>query len=245
MTEHKNLAAALAAFQAEMPTIHKGKTAKVPTKAGGSYSYSYADLADMAQQIHPLLASHGLAFASMPRVIEGSGGQYELAARLMHAASGESIEGALPIRGGTFQEWGSALTYCRRYLLGCLTGVVTDDDDDGQAAVRGQQQAQRRTQQRESRQATRGQAGRPQPQQDSGEAIADKTRGRLFSLLGEAPGLAGDDDMQRQFLTDTLGRTVESRASLTEAEGRRAIDRLQAWSNGSPDAAWTPFEVTA
>jgi len=38
MTEHPNLAAALSAFQAEMPVVPKGKTAKVPTKAGGSYS---------------------------------------------------------------------------------------------------------------------------------------------------------------------------------------------------------------
>ena len=34
MSDHTCLAAALAAFQAEMPTVHKGKTAKVPTKAG-------------------------------------------------------------------------------------------------------------------------------------------------------------------------------------------------------------------
>lgn len=245
MTEHKTLAAALAAFQAEMPKIHKGKTAKVPTKAGGSYSYTYADLADMAQQVHPILAAHGLAFAAMPRMIEGSPGKYELAARLMHSGSDEHIEGALPIQGGTFQEWGSALTYSRRYLLGCLTGVVTDDDDDGQAAQRGQQQAHQRSQQQAAKRATQQAAGRAQgaaaqQQQDTGEAMTDPTRRKLFALMGRAPGLA-DETMQRDFLTDTVGREIESRGSLTQHEAGVAISRLEAWSAGEQSAAWTPF----
>ena len=42
-----NLAAALAAFQSEMPTVKKSHKASVPTKAGGSYSSTYADLADV------------------------------------------------------------------------------------------------------------------------------------------------------------------------------------------------------
>ncbi|MGB0972385.1 MAG: hypothetical protein ACPGVG_15710, partial [Mycobacterium sp.] len=33
------LAAALVGFQAEAPTINKGRTALIPTKSGGSYSY--------------------------------------------------------------------------------------------------------------------------------------------------------------------------------------------------------------
>ena len=49
MNDRPNLAAALAAFQAEAPTVSKGKTAKVPTKAGGSYSYTYANLADVVE----------------------------------------------------------------------------------------------------------------------------------------------------------------------------------------------------
>lgn len=234
MSDHKTLAAALAAFQAEMPTVHKGKTAKVPTKAGGSYSYDYADLADMAQQIHPLLASHGLAFTTLPRATDS--GSYELLARLMHT-SGESIEGALPIRGGSPQEWGSALTYMRRYLLGCLTGVVTDADDDGQAAAQGAQRRQQQAQRREARRETRQpQAEPPPPQPDTGEAIRDNTRKRLFALMGELVGT--DETTQRAFLTDTLGRDVDSRASLTEAEGVLAGQRLAAWKRGEAGAEW-------
>ena len=129
--EHSTLGSALAAFQGEMPAVHKGKTAKVPTKSGGSYNYSYADVADVTAAVMPLLARHGLSFTCLPRATESG---YELVARLIHGPSGESVEGALPLFGRTSQEIGSALTYNRRYLLGCLTGVVTDDDEDGKAA---------------------------------------------------------------------------------------------------------------
>lgn len=126
-----NLAAALAAFQAEMPTVTKSHKASVPTKAGGSYSYTYADLADVSAAVTPLLAKHGLSFSCCPRPAERG---YELVGRLLHS-SGESIEGSLPLNGSTPQELGSSLTYMRRYLLGAITGVVTDDDDDGHTAT--------------------------------------------------------------------------------------------------------------
>lgn len=128
-----NIAAALVALQREAPKVHKGKTAHVPTKGGGSYSYSYADLADVADAAKPLLAKHGLAFVCHPRATDRG---YELAGSLVHE-SGESVTGALELRGGNAQALGSDLTYFRRYLLGCLTGIITDEDDDGAAGSRG------------------------------------------------------------------------------------------------------------
>ena len=133
MTDHPNLAAALAAVQANMPTVHKGNRATVPTKAGGSYSYTYADLSDVSAAALPLLSANGLAFSCCPRLGEKG---WELAGRLLHT-SGDSIEGTLPLSGNTPQEWGSSITYMRRYLLGAMTGLVTDDDDDGNIAQRG------------------------------------------------------------------------------------------------------------
>ena len=54
--------------------------------------------------------------------------------------------------------------------------------------------------------------------------------------MGELVGT--DEDAQRAFLTDTLGRDVDSRASLTEAEGVNAGQRLAAWKRGEQGAAW-------
>src|SRR5690606_41606077 len=50
MTDHKNLAEALAAFQAEVPTVAKTKRANV-----GQYAYTYADLADVVEAATPHL----------------------------------------------------------------------------------------------------------------------------------------------------------------------------------------------
>lgn len=169
MTEHKNLCEALAAFQAEMPTVPKTKTAKVKMKSGGEFSYSYADLADVTDAAMPLLAKHGLAFTSLPRQTDRG---YELCGELMHT-SGETKEGALPLSGQTPQEMGSSITYMRRYLLGCMTGIVTDDDDDGRVASEPPA--------RERPQAQATQAGN-----GNGERLASaKQRGLIFAKADE------------------------------------------------------------
>lgn len=137
--EHASLAAALVAFQSEMPKVAKNKTANVPMKGGGSYHYTYADLPDVSDAALPLLTKHGLSFHCAPGRCED--GSYELRGILRHT-SGESDTGSLPLMGRAMQELGSAITYGRRYLLGCMTGVITDDDDDGSIA----QAARERTQ---------------------------------------------------------------------------------------------------
>ena len=128
------IAAALVACQAEMPKVHKGKTARLD-----SYSYNYADLADVVEAAKPVLEKHGLAFVSAPQQTDG---RFELVGMVVHE-SGEAVTGSLPLHGNTMQTLGSSLTYGRRYLLGCLTGIVTDDDDDGQAATHAQQKAEK------------------------------------------------------------------------------------------------------
>src|SRR4249920_1657251 len=57
---------ALAAFQADLPAVAKGETAKVPTKSGGEYTYDYADLAAVSDAVMKRLGNHGLAFTALP-----------------------------------------------------------------------------------------------------------------------------------------------------------------------------------
>jgi len=135
---HANLFAALAAFQAEVPVVAKANSADVRTKTGGNYRYTYATLGDVARVVYPILGRHGLSFLCL---IERDEAGLTLKGILAHETS-QMQQAVFPVFGNTPQEIGSALTYGRRYLLGCLTGVVTDDDDDGQAA----QNAHRATQ---------------------------------------------------------------------------------------------------
>ena len=140
-TPHLN--AALAAVQAELPRIDKGRTATVPTKAGGQYSYTYADLSDVAAAIKPLLGRNGLAFTAWPTLSLVTN-RFVLRYELLHE-SGEQKGGEYPLPSPTevgAQALGSAITYARRYCLCAVTGVAPDDDDDA-AAADGVRQAER------------------------------------------------------------------------------------------------------
>lgn len=123
MSDTKNLATALAAFQAELPKVTLDGT-------NPHFKSKFASLANMSHVVLPALAKHGLAFTAAPRTVEG---RLELEAALMHS-SGEKLTATLPISAGKPQDVGSALTYYRRYALAALTGVVADDDDDGNTA---------------------------------------------------------------------------------------------------------------
>jgi hypothetical protein len=117
----KNLFKALAAFQQEVPTIHKDTQ---------GYGYTYAELSTILEKINPLLKKHGLGFT---QPICGQ----SVKTIIFHAESGETIECATDIPQGVhlkgmneFQVLGSAITYIRRYALSAALGLVTDKDTD-------------------------------------------------------------------------------------------------------------------
>jgi len=123
----KNLAKALAAFQAEHHSAKRGGT--------GNYG-TYVTLADALQAVQPATA-HGLAHSQTMEYL--CDGLMALKTVLLHE-SGESIESSLPIpfkfeggRGNSMQQLGSALTYARRYGLLSIYGLAGDDDDDAES----------------------------------------------------------------------------------------------------------------
>ena len=131
----KELFKALADFQQEVPTIHKGTS---------GYGYSYADLPAIFEVINPLLKKHGLGFT---QTVNGQ----QLCTTVFHVKSGEVLEGCADIPQGVqlkgmndFQVLGSAITYMRRYQLSAMLGLVTDKDTDagGQQVQTAQPKAQ-------------------------------------------------------------------------------------------------------
>jgi hypothetical protein len=132
--KRSGLAEALAKVQANLPTIEKSKTATVTMKAGGTYSYKYADLADAVEKTYPLLAQHGLSFSASPTL--NASDRFVLAYALLHE-SGEERSGEYPLPDPSSarpQDIGSAITYARRYSFCAVTGLVTEEDDDGNLA---------------------------------------------------------------------------------------------------------------
>jgi hypothetical protein len=120
------LAMALSKFQGSVEPIQKSKTAKV-----GSYSYNYADLADINLKIKKPLSENGLGIVQ--RFIRSDKGAM-LQTILTHS-SGQWISSELPLQVfEKVQQLGSEITYLRRYTLSSLLGIVTDDDDDGKMA---------------------------------------------------------------------------------------------------------------
>jgi hypothetical protein len=127
--EIAELAGALSKAQGAFPRVTKGKTADAVT-----YSYSYADLADILEAVRKPLSDNGLAIIQPPVV---AGEDVVLVTRLLHA-SGQWIESTFPV--DMFekpQETGSALTYARRYAASALLGIAAEEDDDGKAAQGG------------------------------------------------------------------------------------------------------------
>jgi hypothetical protein len=114
----------LAAFQQEVPVIHKG------TQGVG---YSYADLPAIFEKINPLLAKHGLGFTQL---LQSKDGLSYLVTLVFHIESGENIESQIILPQVTlkgmndYQSFGSGVTYFRRYALSSALGLVTDKDTD-------------------------------------------------------------------------------------------------------------------
>lgn len=126
-TKHETLAGALAAFQAELPTVEKGSTAKVQTKSGPGYSFEYADLSDVSARVLPLLGRHGLAWTTRPTLRDGV---FVLVYELRHEG-GETVDGLYPLPPSSTpaQQMGGAITYARRYTLCAVTGVAPGGDE--------------------------------------------------------------------------------------------------------------------
>jgi hypothetical protein len=120
---------ALFAAKPELPVVEKAATAVVQTRAGGTYVYSYADLADMEEAITPVLHNHGL-MTDFEKHTDADGKEW-LYGMLIHVESGTYKTSTWQITGHTNQDRGADITYGRRYLTGILTGVITDKDTDG------------------------------------------------------------------------------------------------------------------
>jgi hypothetical protein len=120
----KHLFKSLAAFQQEVPVIHKGTQ---------GFGYSYADLPAIFEKINPLLAKHGLGFTQL---LNSKDVENYIVTVIFHVETGESIESQTIIPQVTlkgmndYQSFGSGVTYFRRYALSSALGLVTDKDTD-------------------------------------------------------------------------------------------------------------------
>jgi len=126
------LAGALAQAQAQMSNATLNKT-------NPHFKSRYADLAAIRDAVIPPLSKNGIAVLQAVGAMDD--GTPCLYTTLAHN-SGEYVRSTyrLPATVRNQQEFGSALTYARRYSLAALCGISAEEDDDGNAEADGAQE---------------------------------------------------------------------------------------------------------
>ena len=205
----------MAAFQSECPVIKKTKTAKA-----GSFSYTYADLADVLAAVKPVLSKHGLALLQH---VGGSDGQISVTTVLLHTG-GHREESTVSIQAPMdLQKLGGALSYLKRYSVSAALAVSCEDDDDGAYAS---------TSSRRAAPARRAPApAAPTPEgEDEGISAAQVTR---LSIAAKKIGLS--DSECKAMLLGRFG--VDSRKKLTKVQASGLIKSLEEIASEGPTSS--------
>jgi len=125
--ENKSIWTALHAAKQELGKVPKDST-------NPFFKSKYFDINGLLDVVEPCLHKHGL-FVIQP-IADG-----KVCTRIVHAATGESIESSLQLSGTNDpQKHGSEITYYRRYTLQSLLAMQADDDDGNAASGRTQAQ---------------------------------------------------------------------------------------------------------
>ena len=122
----KELAAALASAQAEMPAAKMNAV-------NPFLKNKYADLGSIIETARPVLAKNGLAFTQL---VSSSADGLAVETVLLHKSGewmSETVSLALGEERGksAAQVAGSVITYLRRYALASILGIYADEDTDG------------------------------------------------------------------------------------------------------------------
>ena len=124
----------LAKAQGSFPEIERNRTVKVVPRSGGAgYSFKYATFSNILTAVRKPLADNGLAFTQIISH-DSVGGFYVLTTTLHHGNQYLSSKVPLIAEGGSNQQFGSALTYMKRYAFASMLGISADEDDDANAA---------------------------------------------------------------------------------------------------------------
>lgn len=120
-----NLAKALSQAQAQFLPIKR-------ESENPFFHSKYADLQAIIDATKGALAKNGIAMVQTVEPAE----KVTILTRLIHE-TGEWIESKIELKpkADDPQSIGSAITYARRYSLGAILGVASEDDDDGNAAT--------------------------------------------------------------------------------------------------------------
>jgi hypothetical protein len=222
--EIDKLAAALAEAHKLLPAIEKSKTAKVPTKSGGEYSYDYADLALILKVTRPVLAAQGLVVLQPPAVAQGAA--VEIQTIILHT-SGQWVASSLvvPVTDTRdAQKLGSAISYGRRYAYCGMVGIAAEDEDDDGAQARSRP-AQGAVRRRDDR-ATMRERPAPAAREEKESAKPISPEALITSVNGDgSPG--GQKGRLTQILREHKVNATEFKGYLKETYGYDGLAEIK------------------
>ncbi len=104
-------------------------------KINPHFKNKYASLASIFDSVRLPFATAGLSFTQSLERFHDDGGSFPCLVTRLHFEE-EWISSVYPLPNGGVkpQDFGSALTYARRYSLSALCGIAADEDDDASAA---------------------------------------------------------------------------------------------------------------
>lgn len=126
------LLAGIVAAQLAFDVVERNRLADVKSKKGdgASFTYGYADLAEVLSVVRPKLAENNIALIQFPEVMTKG---VRMTTFLGHV-SGQFIKHRLtlpaPVEHLDTQGIGGVITYARRYVLQPLLGVAPEIDTD-------------------------------------------------------------------------------------------------------------------
>jgi len=129
---------AMARYQEACPPVPRRQTARIATRSGAAYTYSYADLGDIAAHVQPYLHREGLSYSWD---IEQDRESVTAICTLRHSGGhSESSRVTMPITSpspgmsAAHQVAGARTMACRLSLASVLGAATVDDDPDGSVA---------------------------------------------------------------------------------------------------------------
>ena len=138
----------LAIVKMKIEQPKKSHKVTVSLKSGGSYTYSYADLADVDKAIMKAIektAVDGKPLLTYRFEIDNGAEGVSAETVIIDAATGyEERTNRVWFKNanvGKAQDSASLISYAKRYSLSAAFGIASEDDDDAQAQIRNQEQA--------------------------------------------------------------------------------------------------------
>jgi len=209
------VAAALARAQGKFKPLIKNCEGKVSYQArdgrpAGSYTFQYADLGAVIEATSAALSGEELSHVALI-----GGGLIRV--MLLHS-SGEWLASEAPlVSSGGPQQFGSQVTYYRRYLLSPLLGVASEDDDDANGAEgNGFNKTEKpKPSQTKPAQSQPSQSGNKPTQQQPADGARSAAKA-LVDLLAKAGKEKPADVLA--WMSERLKRTIKGTKELTPAE---------------------------